>query len=209
MKRWTIETVEEEKIPLLERMANKQMRELLGDVLYYLPIPASQHNFFPTSKPAHRQTSFLANPIFFLQNHHFLCYTKPMIHLEKQDYPEDFYYHRTASPVYRRYLESCGPETYTLGKGPQYGWKKNLLGFHIIKQERTDHEPDIEALKSSGVRHAFVAWIPDRRTDIPHGWRKLWLSDHFQETGITTLDENYRKKWNERARRAEKKFLAS
>lgn len=36
------------------------------------------------------------------------------------------------------------------------------------------------------------------------------MTDHYQETGYTILDgENYMKKWNDRARRANKKFLAS
>ena len=60
------------------------------------------------------------------------------------------------------------------------------------------------------MKHAFVTWIPYSRTDIPAGWRRLYLSDHYQETGYTILDDaNYKKKWNERARRAQKKFLAS
>lgn len=60
------------------------------------------------------------------------------------------------------------------------------------------------------MKHAFVTWIPYSRTDIPAGWRRLYLSDHYQETGYTVLDDaNYKKKWNDRARRAQKKFLAS
>lgn len=36
------------------------------------------------------------------------------------------------------------------------------------------------------------------------------MTDHYQETGYTLLDgEDYTKKWNDRARRARKKFLAS
>jgi hypothetical protein len=37
----------------------------------------------------------------------------------------------------------------------------------------------------------------------------LLLNSHFTTTGFTVLeDENYYKKWKERARRARKKFLA-
>jgi len=64
--------------------------------------------------------------------------------------------------------------------------------------------------KKLGVEHAMVAWIPYSRTDIAHPWRRLYLTDHFQETGYSLLeDEIYPKKWNERSRRARKKFLTS
>ena len=55
----------------------------------------------------------------------------------------------------------------------------------------------------------MVTWIPYSRTDIPPGWRRLWLTDHFQETSINHLDENYRAKWNDRAKRALKKYEKS
>lgn len=72
-----------------------------------------------------------------------------------------------------------------------------------------DAEPDIEALKTSGVKHAIVSWIPYSRTDIPTGWRRLYLTDHFQETGMVVLESDYRKKWNERSKRAMKKYEKS
>lgn len=38
----------------------------------------------------------------------------------------------------------------------------------------------------------------------------MWIRSHFTQTGFTTLDSpDYRKKWNERSRRAQKKFSAS
>ncbi len=55
----------------------------------------------------------------------------------------------------------------------------------------------------------MVTWIPYSRVDIPVGWRKLWLTDHFQETSVNTLDENYKSKWNDRAKRALKKYEKS
>lgn len=75
-----------------------------------------------------------------------------MQHLQPSEYPADFFYHRTSAEIYRPYLESCGNiTTYTLKNGIQYGWKKGLFGnrFHIIRQERTDIEPDIATLKKS------------------------------------------------------------
>jgi hypothetical protein len=55
----------------------------------------------------------------------------------------------------------------------------------------------------------MVAWIPYSRQDIPAGWRRLWLTDHFQETSCNILDADYRSQWNDRARRALKKFEKS
>jgi len=134
-----------------------------------------------------------------------------MIQLDPKDYPKDFYYHRTSAEIYRPYLESCGPITAIDTPRPhEYAWKKRLFGStYIARFERQDDEPDIEALKSSGVKHAMVTWIPYSRSEIPKGWRRLWLTDHFQETGYTTVQENYRSKWNERSRRAIKKFEKS
>lgn len=83
--------------------------------------------------------------------------------LLRKDYPKDFYYHRTSSLGYRKYLTLGGLTTFDLPKSPQYAWVKKLFGgfFAIMKYERTDIEPDIEWIKKHlGVKHAFVAWIP-------------------------------------------------
>lgn len=55
----------------------------------------------------------------------------------------------------------------------------------------------------------MVTWIPYSRTDVPTGWKRLYLTDHFRETGYNILDSDYRKQWNERSRRAIKKFEKS
>ncbi len=56
----------------------------------------------------------------------------------------------------------------------------------------------------------MVAWIPYSLRVVPSGWRRLYLTDHFQETGYALLEnEEYAKKWNDRARRAVKKFHIS
>lgn len=114
------------------------------------------------------------------------------IHLEKNQYPKDFYYHRTASATYREYLHGCGLKTLDIDHPPQFGWAKRLFGdtFGIVKYERIDVEPDIVHIrKVTGLRHGFIAWIPYSRSGdaIPHGWRRLWLTDHFQETGYALL----------------------
>ena len=135
-----------------------------------------------------------------------------MIALSPHEYPQDFYYHRTGSDIYRKYLETCGLTTFDIDHPPQYAWKKKLFGnaVAIIKYERTDVEPDIAMIREKlGVKHGMIAWIPYSLTEKPAGWRRLYLSDHFQETGYALLEEHYEKKWNDRARRARKKWLVS
>lgn len=65
--------------------------------------------------------------------------------LPKDQYPKDFYYHRTASSTYRAYLETCGLVTFDIAHPPQYSWKKKIFGnwFGVIKSERIAYEPDI------------------------------------------------------------------
>lgn len=135
-----------------------------------------------------------------------------MQYIERHELPDDHYYHRTASPVYKAYLEKCWPTAIELPWTPQFWWVKNLIGknLQIAKYERIDVEPDLEYIhKQHPLGHGILIWVPWRRTDIPPHWKKLYLSSHFKENGFTTLDENFQKKWNERARRAHKKFLKS
>jgi hypothetical protein len=116
--------------------------------------------------------------------------------LEKKDYPKDFYYHRTSSPTYRAYLETCGLTTFDIGHPPQFAWKKKIFGnwFWIVKQERIAYEPDIEHLKKiTGFKHAFVVWIPYGEVKIEKPWRKLYFTDHFEETGYAKLVQS--EKW--------------
>lgn len=131
--------------------------------------------------------------------------------LDKKDYFPDFHYFRSSSPTYREYLAKCWLRTYKFDDGPQFWWIKNILVCHVITHDRVDTEPNIEQLKNEQkIRHALVVWIPSSRTDIPTWWRELWPSGHFKETWFCVLeDENYDKKWNERAKRAKKKFSTS
>jgi hypothetical protein len=115
-----------------------------------------------------------------------------MQHLQPQEFPRDFYYHRTSAEIYRPYLESCGDITvFDIGNPPQYAWKKQLFGnIFVSRYERTDIEPDIEKLKAEGMKHGIITWIPYSRSDIPKGWRRMWLTDHFQETSLNIIDAN-------------------
>jgi hypothetical protein len=134
-----------------------------------------------------------------------------MKQLTPGEYPLDFHYHRTSSPTYRKYLENCWPTTFDTTV-PDYAWRKSLFSgwCHVTRYERTDREPIVEEIKSAWVQHAMVTWIPYQRQDIPEWWRRLYLTDHFQNTGYTTIDSgDYTKHWNERAKRARKKFRAS
>lgn len=74
-----------------------------------------------------------------------------MIQLQPHEYPQDFYYHRTGSAIYRKYLESCGLTTFDINHPPQFAWKKKLFGntVVIIKYERTDVEPDIDMIRKT------------------------------------------------------------
>ncbi len=157
-----------------------------------------------------------------------------MTSIPKEQYPQDFYYHRTASSTYRAYLETCGLATFDIAYPPQYAWKKKIFGnwFWVIKNERIAYEPDIEQLKqATGFKHAFVVWIPYGKVDIQKPWRRLWFTDHFEETGYSELiypessvwkdwgwqnpiqqklpTPAYLASWNDRSRRARKKFFAS
>lgn len=131
--------------------------------------------------------------------------------LKPSEYPRDFYYHRTSAEIYRPYLEACGSiSTFDIQNPPQYAWKKHLFwNIYVSRYERTDIEPKIDQLKENGMKHGVITWIPYSRTDIPKGWRRMWINDHFQETSVNILDAHYRKKWNDRGRRAIKKFEKS
>lgn len=88
---------------------------------------------------------------------------------------------------------------------------KRLFGKYVqlAKFDRIDTEPTRELLESHGFKRGFVIWVPFRRTEIPAGWRKLAVRTHFTRTGFAQLENGqYYNKWNERARRARKKFLS-
>ena len=67
--------------------------------------------------------------------------------------------------------------------------------------------------KVTGLKHAFVAWVPYSKTkdQIKKPWRRLWFTDHFEETGFAELKESepFTSSWNDRAKRALKKFEKS
>lgn len=78
-----------------------------------------------------------------------------------------------------------------------------------MKFERIDIEPTKELLRAHGFVRGIVIWIPFRETRIPPGWRKLAVGTHFTRTGFVRLEnEEYYKRWNERAKRARKRFLS-
>lgn len=131
--------------------------------------------------------------------------------IHRSEIPDDHFYYRTSSLVYQEYLERFNDIDTMRVADQQFGWKKDVFGkyFGLVKFERIDTEPDIDFVRARGFRHGMMIWVPYRRTDIPPGWRKLWLPTHFTRTGYSILEgPDYYKKWNERARRARKKFLA-
>lgn len=53
-----------------------------------------------------------------------------------------------------------------------------------------------------------MLWIPGRTVVPGPEWKTLWIpGSHFVSTGISKLYPDYTKSWNERAKRARKKFL--
>ncbi len=122
--------------------------------------------------------------------------------------PQDHPYYRTCSPAYRAYLHGCGLSTADAPGG--FGWIKKLVGpLYLAKFERLPAPPEVPALKAAGFRKGWVVWVPGRTATVPAGWRKMWLRTHMAATGFSPVDADYAKRWNQRARRALKKFLAS
>lgn len=132
--------------------------------------------------------------------------------IDRRDFPKDHTYYRTTSPVYNAYLrDHCHIHTIPLEGGTRFGWMKRIFGkyLQLVKFERVDTEPTRELLEPHGFKRGFAIWIPANRTDIPKGWRKLAIGTHFTRTGFVRIENReYYKKWNERARRARKKFLS-
>ena len=132
--------------------------------------------------------------------------------IERHLFPSDHTYYRTSSPIYRKYMESPKIRTFDIWNAPQFWWIKKIFWrwFQMIKYERIDIEPDIEWLKKKfSLKHAWIIWIPEKRTEIPAWWRRFLMQTHFMYANVTFLQKEYWKKWNERAQRARKKFLLS
>lgn len=132
-----------------------------------------------------------------------------MITIPPTKIPSDFFQFRTTSPTYRSYLESLGLKIVSIGN--QFGWIRDIIPgkLQIAKFEKMDDEPSLDALRAAGFVHGLIIWVPWRRTNIPHGWHRLLIPTHFKISGIAILDrDDYWTAWNERARRARKKFIA-
>lgn len=124
------------------------------------------------------------------------------------DIPSDFPYFRSSSPVYRDYLKQCGLNI--IDHQGQFWWMKDFKLFQIAKFERTDFEPTKELVQRSGFKHGLLLWIPGKTSNVPAPWRTLWVpGSHFTSTGITRVVPEYTQLWNERARRARKRFLSA
>ncbi len=122
--------------------------------------------------------------------------------------PRDFRYFRSSSAVYQKYLERGGLRT--IKRLDDYGWIKDLSLFQIAKFERTQTPPDLELLRANGFRHGLILWIPAHQDTISLPWREMWIpGSHFTTTGYAQLQKDYFTKWNERAKRARKKYLSS
>ena len=126
--------------------------------------------------------------------------------LQGTSVPSDFQYFRSISPVYRAYLEQCNIQTINVGE--QFGWIKDFKIFQIVKFERTKLPPTRELLASSGFKRGLVLWIPAHVDEVKKPWREMMIpGGHFTLTGIGRITTQYWMQWNERARRARKRFL--
>ncbi len=123
--------------------------------------------------------------------------------------PDDFYYFRSKSKVYQNYLKKSN--LIPVPHGEQFGWLKNIFWlFQVAKCERTELPPNLAAFRKQGFKRWLMIWVPWHAQTIQKPWRKLYLSwAHFEVTWYSLLREKYYQYWNERSRRARKKFLAN
>lgn len=77
-----------------------------------------------------------------------------MANISPEELPEDYWYYRTISPDYLKYLHQCSPRAIhiTVGQNGHFAWAKKILGLWIVKAEKMDAEPPIEDLKSFGIQ---------------------------------------------------------
>lgn len=81
-----------------------------------------------------------------------------------------------------------------------------------MKFDRIDIPPSLKEIEASGLKHGIIIWIPwrklpDRLFLKKNSWHRLFAATHFQHTGIGKVENEYWRNWNERAKRARKKFL--
>lgn len=64
-------------------------------------------------------------------------------------------------------------------------------------------------MESHGFKHGLLLWIPARTVTPGPAWKTLLIpGSHFVNTGISRIVPEYFKSWNERSRRARKKFFS-
>lgn len=69
-------------------------------------------------------------------------------------------------------------------------------------------EPNFDLIERFGFKHGLLLWIPGNTVTPGPEWKTLWIpGSHFVSTGISRLYPDYTQSWNERAKRARKKFL--
>ena len=127
--------------------------------------------------------------------------------------PADHLYFRSSYSGYGQYLQTQKLRLLSLWNS--FWWAKSVLWnfWGVVKFDRVDTEPEILDIKArSWLKHGLLIWIPwkkiPEKSRLKSGkWKYLYAATHFQHTGFWFIWENYWKNWNERAKRARKKFL--
>lgn len=141
-----------------------------------------------------------------------------MAHISSDQLPDDYWYYRTISQDYLAYLRICSPNAVhiPLGTHGHFAWAKKIFGFWVVKAEKMDAEPSLDALRSAGISGSgVILWIPWKRTRKPEKWRTFWLPPtHNTNSGYTqiNIDTDYHQLWKTRAKRGlsrAKKAIAS
>jgi len=118
--------------------------------------------------------------------------------------PDD-YYNFQQSEAWAGFLQKRGWKI--LGKPRSYTYIQRLpLNLCISNAIHTDSEPDMDSIKNLGCKHGIIFWSPWEKQSAPNIWKRWPTALHSRGNGLTTVKENYRQDWNERAKRCLKKF---
>lgn len=121
--------------------------------------------------------------------------------------PSDYFYFRSHSSIYERYVSHGSFSTIPLGQ--EFGWMRTIWKDHITiaNFERVREEPTYELLRRHWFAHGLVMRTPASSITPKHWWWIRLPYTGFYLDGFTKLENEYQSKWSARARRAQKKYL--
>lgn len=123
--------------------------------------------------------------------------------------PDD-YYNIFQSKDYAESLKTRG--LIVIGQPKSYLFIQPLaFGLGVVTAMHTDFGPSVEEIKrASRLKHGLIIWSTWKRTFVNKPWRRNLLPPlHQKGNGFSVVDENYKKKWSETARRDLKKAINS